>query len=108
MGISIVVAAGNDPTLEVTQQVPAGYPEVMAIASITAVAGVNGYDVFCPSCAGVQSIRPDTASYFTTDGAFVGGTDVTVSTPGEQQEDTFSFFNSFCLHLIVLLSMSCS
>ena len=104
MGISIVVAAGNDPTLEVTQQVPAGYPEVMAIASITAVAGVNGYDEFFPACAGVQSIKPDTASYFTTDGAFVGGTGVTVSAPGEQQEDLFSFFDSCFLESIGILS----
>jgi chitodextrinase len=35
-GISIVVAAGNDPLLEVMNEVPAFYPEVMAVASTTA------------------------------------------------------------------------
>ena len=36
-GISVVVSAGNDPSIEVFQKVPATYPEVMAIASITAL-----------------------------------------------------------------------
>ena len=90
-GISVVVSAGNDPLREVSQEIPASYPEVMAIASTTALDGVNGYDdVFVP-CTGEQSIKADTASYFTTDGAFTGGTGVTVSAPGEQREDIYSF-----------------
>jgi subtilisin len=74
-GVVVVVAAGNDPRLDVTQQVPAAYPEVLAIASTTAVDGVNN------KCS--VKILADTASYFTTDG---GG--VTISAPGEDSEDT--------------------
>lgn len=83
MGISIVVSAGNDPDLEVSQQIPAGYPEVMAIASATARNGSN-------KCRWYQGyIAADTASYFTTDGAFDITTNIgiTVSAPGEKQED---------------------
>jgi subtilisin family serine protease len=103
-GISVVVAAGNDQTREVTQQVPAGYPEVMAVASTTAQTGENGYDESFPACAGVPSIKTDTASYFTTDGAFRGGTGVTVSAPGETQEDIFSYFDTCFLQPIGILS----
>lgn len=74
MGVTVVVAAGNDCSSLVSQQVPAAYPEVLAIASTTAAAG-NPSKRF-------SSIPADTASYFTTDGA-----DVTVSAPGEDQEN---------------------
>lgn len=75
-GISVVVAAGNDPSLEVSEQIPAGYSEVIAVASTTAKAGSN-------QCRLLNSpIAKDTASYFTTDG--VG---VTVSAPGADQEN---------------------
>jgi subtilisin family serine protease len=104
MGISVVVAAGNDPTREVTQQVPAGYAEVMAVASTTALNGVNGYDEFYPACVGVPNIKADTASYFTTDGAFLGGTGVTASAPGETQEDIFSYTGACFLESIGILS----
>ena len=82
-GISITVAAGNDPYLEVSEQVPATYPEVMAIASTSALGGTSKYRFF-PS-----GIAADTASYFTTDGAFnfTTGIGVTVSAPGENQEN---------------------
>jgi subtilisin len=82
-GIVVVVAAGNDPNLEVSQQVPATYPEVLAIASTTAIAGTNR----CVFFSGV--IGADTASYFTSDGAFNGetGVGVTISAPGEDQEN---------------------
>jgi subtilisin len=75
-GVSVVVAAGNDPSLEVSQQVPAAYAQVIAVASTTAVSGTNQ----CRFLAG--PIGSDTASYFTTDGR-----DVLVSAPGEQQEN---------------------
>lgn len=75
-GVTVVVAAGNDATLEISQQVPAAYQEVMAIASTTAKAGLNQYKFF----KGV--INADTASYFTSDGAGVA-----VSAPGEDQEN---------------------
>jgi subtilisin family serine protease len=82
-GITVVVAAGNDSTVEVSGQVPATYPEVIAVASTTATAGTS-------ACAGHASpVIGDTASYFTTDGAFDVLTDigVSVSAPGEDRED---------------------
>lgn len=82
-GIVVIVAAGNDASLEVSQQVPATYPEVIAVASTTAKAGTNGYNGF----SGV--IGADTASYFTSDGAFntTTGIGVSISAPGESQEN---------------------
>ena len=75
-GVTVVVAAGNDSRLEITQQVPAAYKEVLAIASTTALNGTN-------SCNRLNTaIGVDTASYFTTDGA-----GVVVSAPGEDQEN---------------------
>jgi subtilisin family serine protease len=75
-GITIVVAAGNDPSTEVSGQIPAGYAEVISVASTTARAGTN-------QCRLLSSpIAADTASYFSTDGA-----GVTVSAPGEDAED---------------------
>ena len=103
-GISVVVSAGNDPQTEVSQQIPAGYSEVMAVASTTAVDGVNGYDEFFGPCTGEQIIRADTASYFTTDGAFVGGTGVTVSAPGEEREDIYDNLGVCYLEPIGILS----
>ena len=83
LDISVVVAAGNDSSKEVSQMVPATYPEVMAIASTTALDGNN-------KCKGFSGfIATDTASYFTTDGAFntTSGIGVTISAPGAQKED---------------------
>ena len=82
MGISVTVAAGNDAYSEVSEQVPATYPEVMAIASVAARNGNN-------SCRFLsEPIRTDTASFFTSDGALDGNNiGVTVSAPGEDQED---------------------
>ncbi|MBI2152703.1 MAG: S8 family serine peptidase [Candidatus Rokubacteria bacterium] len=84
LGISIVVSAGNDSSKEVSQQVPATYPEVMAVASTTALDGSNAGCKFFKS-----TIKKDTASYFTTDGAFNSSTGigVTVSAPGEDKEN---------------------
>jgi subtilisin family serine protease len=81
-GIAVVVAAGNDPNMVVSQQVPATYPEVLAVASTTAIAGVE-------SCAALSApIAADTASYFTTDGALsTQNIGVTISAPGEDKED---------------------
>lgn len=86
MGITVVVAAGNDAGLEVSQQVPATYPEVLAVASTTAKTGTSQY-------SGFGGITADTASYFTSDGALVqapggsGWIGVTISAPGEDQEN---------------------
>jgi subtilisin len=76
MGVSIVVAAGNDSSSEISQQIPAAYPEVIAVASTTANDGNNR----CRSYGGF--ISADTASYFTTDGSGVA-----VSAPGERAEN---------------------
>ncbi len=84
LGTSIVVSAGNHSDHEVPQHVPATYPEVMAIASTTAKDGSNAGCKFFTA-----NILADTASYFTTDGAFNPGTKigVTISAPGEDQEN---------------------
>jgi len=84
-GITVVVAAGNDASKEVSQLVPAGFPEVIAVASTTAINGTNG-------CLRLSSpIAADTASYFTTDGKYTT-TDgylmgVSISAPGEDAEN---------------------
>jgi subtilisin len=75
-GLTVVVAAGNDATVDVSSQIPAAYPEVIAVASTTALAGTN----LCRFLS--TPIAADTASYFTTD-----GTGVIVSAPGEDQEN---------------------
>ncbi len=75
-GVTMVVAAGNDSSSEISEMVPASYPEVMAVASTTANDGTN-------KCKRVNFIiAADTASYFTTDG--VG---VAISAPGARQEN---------------------
>lgn len=76
LGIVVVVAAGNDPNSDVSQRIPAAYPEVLAIASTTALNGASSCG-FHP-----EPVVMDTASYFTTDGA-----GVTISAPGEERED---------------------
>jgi subtilisin family serine protease len=80
LGIVVVASAGNDPTAEITQFVPAGFPEVLAVASTVAANGIR-------TCllGGVFDIPPipaDAASVFTTDGA-----SVTTSAPGEEWTD---------------------
>jgi len=83
VGVAVIVAAGNSPNLEVKDQVPATYPEVIAVASTTAESGAN-------QCKRVDfSVEADTASYFTSDGAFDEKTriGVTVSAPGERLEN---------------------
>lgn len=81
INITVVVAAGNDPTLEVSQQVPSTYPEVVAVASTTATDGTSAIAQY--------KILKDTASYFTSDGTFnvSTGIGVSISAPGEDQEN---------------------
>jgi subtilisin family serine protease len=74
-GITIVAAAGNDSSADVSDQIPAAYPQVISVASTTALAGSNQ----CRLLA--HPIGADTASFFTTDGA-----NVSVSAPGEDSE----------------------
>ena len=81
--ISVVVAADNDPNQEVSQNVPATYPWVFAVASTTAAGGSN-------QCRAVSNpVAADTASYFTTDGRYdpATGIGVTVSAPGAEKEN---------------------
>jgi len=86
-GITVVVAAGNDNNIEVKDTAPAGCAEVIAVASTTAVDGTNKCKVSS------TLVAADTASFFTTDGAFTDvqasgkGIGVTISAPGEKQED---------------------
>lgn len=75
-GVVVVAAAGNDRTREISGMVPAGCPDVLAVASTTAQKGVSG-------CRFLADIPADVASYFTTDGAGVA-----ISAPGETQEDS--------------------
>lgn len=79
-GVSVVAAAGNDPSTEVSRTVPAGFPEVIAVASTTAEEGASDMSI---------TIGADTASFFTTDGKFNArtGVGVAISAPGETQED---------------------
>lgn len=77
LGMTVVVAAGNDPNKEIADMVPAGCPQVIAVASSTAMKGNN-------KCKAIRSdgVPGDTASYFTTDGAGVA-----ISAPGSTRED---------------------
>lgn len=75
-GVLVVVSAGNDASMDVAEQIPAAYPQVVSVASTTATSGSNQ----CRLLSG--PIAVDTASYFTTDGM-----NVTVSAPGEDKED---------------------
>jgi serine protease AprX len=92
-GVTVIVAAGNDPSIEVKDQAPAGFPEVIAVASTTAEDGSNSR---CPFADG--SIAANTASYFTTDGAFDSATriGVTVSAPGGTRENVSLFCRIVC------------
>ena len=83
INVTVVVAAGNDNTKEVKDMVPAGCPEVLAVASTTAKLGTSSCRIIP---AGVPA---DAASYFTTDGKLDSstGVGVTISAPGETEED---------------------
>ena len=75
-GVAVVVSAGNDAAAEISQMIPAGYDEVIAVASATAAAGSN-------QCRWLASpIAADTASFFTT-----AGPNVVVTAPGEDSEN---------------------
>jgi len=75
LGVTVVVAAGNDRDKEISELTPAGCPAVLAVASTATANGSNR----CRFVAG--DLVPDMASYFTTDGPGVA-----VSAPGERRE----------------------
>jgi subtilisin len=91
-GIVVVAAAGNDPSLDVSQQVPAAYSDyVLTVASTTATDGAAG-------CGLV--VKANTASYFTSD-----GTGVTVSAPGEERENISKRGPNCFLNSVGILSL---
>lgn len=97
-GVVVVASAGNDPTIETTEHVPSGFPEVLAVAGTVTEPG--GDDALCAGYFPYK-VKKDTAAYFTSDGAFneLSGTGVTISAPSEHRMDPFSetsFFGS-CL-----------
>jgi len=82
LGIVVVASAGNDPTHEITDFVPAGFPEVLAVASTVAA---NGIRTCLLGGLDIPPVPADAASVFTTDGA-----GVTISAPGEEWTDMVS------------------
>lgn len=91
-GVAVVASAGNSPDMEITQMVPAGFPEVMAVASTVANNGIRTCYLFgLPSLGAVSA---DTASGFTTDGAGVA-----VSAPGEERSDIVTLGSAGCVGL---------
>ena len=80
-GIVVIVAAGNDPDLAATAQVPAAFPEVITVASTTAIEGSN-------ACSKLGSpIAADTVSYFSSYAIPIGSTGVDIAAPGSRQEN---------------------
>lgn len=70
--------------------VPAGFPEVIAVASTTAKKGTSNHRRVAP-------VDADTASVFTTDGKYNAstGVGVAISAPGEEQENiNYPYINS--------------
>jgi subtilisin family serine protease len=91
-GVVVVASAGNDPHAETTQLIPAGFPEVFAVASTTANNGIRTCLLF--NDPNLTAVSADTASVFTTDGA-----GVTVSAPGEERTDVVMLGSSGCVGL---------
>jgi subtilisin family serine protease len=87
-GVVVVVAAGNNPDVTVSQIIPAGFPEVLTVASTISSNGIRTCYLFGMD---IPSVPADSASGFTTDGA-----GVTISAPGEERSD------------IVLLGSNCA
>ena len=90
LGIVVVVSAGNDRALEISQITPAGCTAVIPVAATVAVDGISQCppDFFNP-ISGYPTVPADAASDFTTDG------DGVISAPGEERNDTIpgcSFF----------------
>src|SRR5688572_1278096 len=96
-GVVTVVAAGNDRTLNVSEQVPAAYARsglVITVASTTAKDGTGTL-----ACGG-GVVAKDTASYFTS-----SGVDVTISAPGEEDEPIVEIGSSCYLTSNGILSL---
>ena len=91
-GVVVVASAGNDPAVEIDSVVPAGFPEVMAVASTVATTGIRTCFLFGDPSLGY--VPADTASGFTTDGPGVA-----VSAPGEERSDIVNLGSSGCVGL---------
>jgi subtilisin family serine protease len=91
-GIVVVVSAGNDPTVEISQLVPAGFPEVLAVGSTVGSNGIRTCLLFGDPDLGV--VLADAASGFTTDGS-----GVTISAPGEERTDIVTLGSLGCVGL---------
>ena len=88
----VVLFAGNDPDSEISQLIPAGFPEALAVASTTANNGIRTCLLFGDLRLG--PVSADTASGFTTDGS-----GVTVSAPGEERTDIVELGSAGCVGL---------
>ncbi len=83
-GIVVVVAAGNDPEISSNVRVPAGFPEVITVASSTAITGKN-------ACAATDTaVAVDTLSLFSSYAPKVGDVGVDITAPGERSENVGS------------------
>jgi hypothetical protein len=86
VGIVVVTSAGNDPTSEISQKVPAAFSEVISVAGTVGEDGIQT----CPSDllpyfglpGDLAGVLADTAAAFTTDGP-----DVTISAVAEGRSD---------------------
>lgn len=75
-GIVVVVSAGNDPTLEISELTPAGCSAVIPVAATVATDGLSTCSLAEPT-----TVLADTATNFTTDGMGV------ISAPGSERDD---------------------
>lgn len=77
-------AIDDNPGISSNDRVPAGYPEVITVASSTAVTGTN-------ACAGsTAQIAVDTMSLFSSYAGKRGEAGVDITAPGERQENVGS------------------
>jgi subtilisin len=90
-GIVVIAAAGNNPDVEISQIIPAAFPEVLTVGSTVASSGIRTCFLFGLDLA---SVPADTASGFTTDGA-----GVTISAPGEERSDIVTLGSAGCVGL---------
>jgi subtilisin family serine protease len=85
MGIVVVTSAGNEATKEISQKVPAGFPEVIAVAGTVGEDGIQTCPASFLQLLGwplLPAVRADTAAAFTTDGP-----GVTISAVAEGRSD---------------------
>jgi subtilisin len=94
-GVITVVAAGNDPSLNVSQQVPAAYARSGLVITVASTTAKNGTGV-----VGCPIVAKDTASYFTSNGV-----DVTISAPGEEDEAVIAMGSNCYVNSTGILSL---